>query len=159
MKNEFIKASVHNALEECKRHESRLLSAKGHLSAYIPLHIDVYLTIDDDLSSFIDQMVYRFSKLQDTLGEKIFPSILKLGEEEIKSKTFLDILNRIEELGIVKTQNWLLLREIRNEISHDYADDDLKIVETLNIIYEKSSDLIDIFHNVKLFMESRFGIK
>jgi len=35
------------------------------------------------------------------MGEKIFPEILELSGEEVKSKTFIDRLNRLGELALV----------------------------------------------------------
>jgi hypothetical protein len=40
-------------------------------------------------------MIFRFSKLQDTMGDKIFPYILELNGEKVKVMTFV---NRLEEL-------------------------------------------------------------
>ncbi len=39
--------------------------------------IDLYLHLNLELSNFIDQMIFRFSKLQDTMGDKLFSAILE----------------------------------------------------------------------------------
>ncbi len=88
-----IKQTFIEKLHECKQHEKRLLSAKNRLKDFIPLDIDSYNSLDDLEVSVIDQMIFRFSKLQDTLGDKIFPSILELNGEKVKSMTFIDRLN------------------------------------------------------------------
>lgn len=49
---------------------------------------EIYLKLNDIDQSFIDQLIFRFSKLQDTIGEKIFPSILILTKEDVKKKNF-----------------------------------------------------------------------
>ena len=46
--------------------------------------IDV--VIAQDQSCLIAQLIFRFSKLQDSLGEKIFPAILILYGEEINNQ-------------------------------------------------------------------------
>ncbi len=99
---------------ECDRHVEKINSSKKHLSSIMPLSIEKYPKLSDIEISFIDQLIFRFSKLQDTLGEKIFPSILILSQENVKRKTFIDILNRLEELEVVDKDKWLRLREIRN---------------------------------------------
>ena len=106
--------------------------------------------------SFVDQLVFRFSKLQDTLGEKVFPAILRLSEEEVKRKTFIDILNRLEELGIIEKNEWLKLREIRNEIAHEYSFNTNEQVESITNVYNACSDLININHDIDKFCQEKF---
>ena len=125
----------------------------------MPLDEKKYLQIDKIQSSFIDQMVYRFSKLQDTMGESIFRGVLILGKEEVKTKTFIDILNRIEELEIVQKDDWLRLRELRNDIAHDYSFNTNEVVDNINQIYHKSEQLIKIYEKVKNFVEKRFKLR
>src|SRR3989337_1047363 len=73
----------------------------------------------------IDQMVYRFSKLQDSIGERLFKSLLMFLEEDVTNKPFLDILNRLEQLEILPSKDeWLKLRKVRNELSHEYSNED-----------------------------------
>ena len=56
----------------------------------MPLDTEQYNDLDGLQVSVIDQMIFRFSKLQDTMGEKLFPSILKLNGESVKKMTFID---------------------------------------------------------------------
>jgi len=48
---------------------------------------------------------------------------------EAKKKTFIDILNRLEELEIADKAEWLKLREIRNDIAHEYSFNKDEVVE------------------------------
>ena len=83
-----IKQTFIEKLHECNQHKKRLLSAKNRLKNSIPLTISQYNNLDELYISIIDQMIFRFSKLQDTLGDKIFPSILVLSGEKVKKMTF-----------------------------------------------------------------------
>jgi hypothetical protein len=69
--------------------KKRLLGAKNRLKDYMPLSVKRYNTLDEIYISTIDQMIFRFSKLQDTMGDKIFPSILELNGEKVKVMTFI----------------------------------------------------------------------
>ena len=109
--------------------------------------------------SFIDQLIFRFSKLQDTLGESIFPSILILGEEDVKRKTFIDILNRLEELEIIDKNTWLELREVRNEIAHEYSFNTEEVVGSISDVYEKCDEMLVIYNRIKAFCENKFGFE
>ncbi len=108
-------------LYECNRHKTKLLTTCEKLEKHIPFTAKKYAGINPELSSFIDQMIFRFSKLQDTMGDKLFPAILELMEEEVKSKPFIDRLNRLEELELISKNDWLALRKERNEIAHEYS--------------------------------------
>ena len=141
---------------ECDRQEEKIQIAKKNLSALIPLSEEKYRVLNDVDISFIDQLIFRFSKLQDSLGEKIFPAILILSGEEVKKKTFIDILNRIEELGIVDKIQWLQLRESRNEIAHEYSSNADEVVNAINRIFTVSDDLIKIYNSAKSFCELKF---
>lgn len=68
-----------------------------------------------------------------------------LSEEEVKKKTFIDILNRLEELEIVDKAEWLKLREIRNNIAHEYSFNKDEVVESISAIYKASDELIGIY--------------
>ena len=99
-----IRQTFIEKLHECNQHKKRLLSAKSRLNRVMPLDVKSYNALDDTMISIIDQMVFRFSKLQDSMGEKIFPSLLELVGEKVKQMTFIDRLNRLEELGLVERE-------------------------------------------------------
>jgi hypothetical protein len=137
-------------LYECNQHKKRLLSAKKRLSSIMPLTLKVYDTLDDDTMSVIDQMIFRFSKLQDTMGEKVFPTILELNGEDVKRLTFIDRLNRLEELELLYKNEWMSLRKERNEIAHEYTFNKEEVVDGINLIYMRVNKLLEIY---QLFYE------
>lgn len=141
---------------ECDRHVEKINISKSHLSSVLPLSTQRYLKLGDVEISFIDQLIFRFSKLQDTLGEKIFPFILILSKENVKRKTFIDILNRLEELEVVDKDKWLRLREIRNNIAHEYSFNLDEVVNSIELIYDVSDELIKIYEDILLFCNDRF---
>ncbi len=77
-------------------------------------------SVDEDDISFFDQLIYRYMKLQDTMGEKLFPVALKLLGEDFSAKPFVDVLNRLERLCLISSrEEWLVWRELRNDLSHE----------------------------------------
>ena len=151
-----IENTFKEKLYECNKHIEKILSAKKNINSLMPLTESYYIQLSEIETSFIDQLIFRFSKLQDTIGEKIFPSILKLSKEDIKRKTFIDILNRLEELEIVNKNRWLKLREIRNEIAHEYSFNTNEIIDSINDIYIVSDELIQMYKNLHSFCEEKF---
>ncbi len=143
-------------LYECDQHKKRLLSAKNNLQTMMPLRLDVYEKLDDISMSIIDQMIFRFSKLQDTMGEKIFPAILALNGESVKKMTFIDRLNRLEELELLSKNEWMELRHDRNEIAHEYSFNQDEVVDSINLIYTKLDTLIAIYDGLRSYCYNQF---
>ena len=69
----------------------------------------------------LDAFVSRFGRLQDTLGNKVIPSLLREGLEPVG--TLLDNLARAEALEWVPSmEQWIQGRELRNRLIHEYMD-------------------------------------
>lgn len=145
-------------LYECDTHIQKIHDAKSYLQNIMPLTISRYLIIDTIQSSFIDQLNFRFSKLQDTIGESILKGILILLEEDVEKKTFLDVLNRLEKLDIIEKDRWLLLREVRNNIAHEYSFNQDEVVDNINLIYDKSDELISIYNDINKYLKNNENI-
>ena len=90
--------------------------------------------------AFADQIIYRFSKAQDSMGGKLFKAYMLYQGTNV-DKPFLDILNALEKLNILEVDEWFELREIRNEIAHDYDDNSNLAVNILNSIFKHKSEL------------------
>ena len=146
--------SLAKKIYECDKHVEKLTDAKEYLKEIMPLTVERYLKIDKIESSFIDQLNFRFSKLQDTIGESILKGILIKSKENVEKMTFLDILNRLEKLEVLDKSQWLHLREVRNEIAHEYSFNQDEVVENINLIYEKSDELVDIYKGLREFIKS-----
>jgi hypothetical protein len=124
---------------------------------FMPLDAKRYQQLSDDEIEHIDQFLFRFPKLQDAMGEKLFMFILEfLKEENTKTKPFIDILNRLEQLGLLENKNdWLELRKIRNNIAHQYEDEPQHAAEALNAIYVAKLILEKIYITLKASYNSR----
>ena len=90
--------------------------------------------------AFADQIIYRFSKAQDSMGAKLFKAYM-LAQGSNVDRPFLDILNSLEKLNILEVDEWFELREIRNEIAHDYEDNKNLAVNILNNIFKHKDEL------------------
>lgn len=150
-KNTFIEK-----LHECNQHKLRLKKAQNNLKQFMPIVKNEYIKFDDVTMGFIDQMIFRFSKLQDTMGEKLFPALLELMGEEVKSKPFIDRLNRIEELGILYKDDWMGLRKDRNEIAHEYSFNVDEVIDGINLIFNSTDKLLLIYDTFYTYCEEKF---
>ena len=138
------KQKVQDNLNEGYKHLLRLENAFTALQEQypFPINMDNFKTILDSIQylAYSDQIIYRFSKLQDCMGAKLFKSVL-LYEGENVNKPFLDILNRLEVIDIINVDEWFEIRDLRNEIAHDYEDNDEIAINILNTIYKLKMDL------------------
>jgi hypothetical protein len=82
-----------NILYECNQHKKRIKSAYQKMQSALPFTVASYHRFSDDDIEHVDQFLFRFAKLQDTLGEKAFPTLLILLSENISNKPFIDITN------------------------------------------------------------------
>ena len=92
-------------------------------------------------SEMLDAFVARFSRLQDTIGDKLLPAILKLNLEQVGSQ--LDNLFRAEKLGwIDSADQWIELRGLRNSLVHEYMTSPEKLLSALKKVIHLGDMLI-----------------
>ncbi len=104
---------------------------------------------DDKLVAFLDQIAYRFSKIQDNIG-KLIRLYLFLKGESVESLPMLDVLNLAERYNLgVDKQRWFELRELRNLIVHEYEAQTQKMAETLNRIHGELSYLKSLMEKLR----------
>ena len=158
LKNDYIDR-LSTRLAICELHLKRMIFAQKRISNLFPLTVDSYRAMKEEQISFADQLIYRFSKLQDTMGNKLFPLMLEGLQEDVETLPFIDILSKIEKLGLIESSNqWLTLREIRNVVTHEYPFQLDQLIEGLNQINEQIEMLIKIWNTLKNYSKQRFGI-
>lgn len=129
-------------------HFARLNFAYNQLLKLLPFTSEKISNLDDPTISYIDQYIFRFSKLQDIIGEQLFRIVLIQLNEEIENKSFRDILNKLENLEIIPEREiWLKLRQARNELSHDYPQELIDTADALNYIFNQKETLETIYNN------------
>lgn len=146
----MVSEKLERLFRECTKHIERMESAASKMSPFMPMDNEKFKNLTDDEIEHIDQFLFRFSKLQDAIGRRLFRTILiYLGEYDVESMPFIDILNRLEKLEIIENiDEWLMLREIRNELSHEYNEGE-ETHKMINTIYEKRNELKNIFESVR----------
>ncbi len=155
-KLEIMKLKLTSILEECDKHVSRMTYATGKMSGFMPLSVKKFNSLSDEEIGHIDQFVFRFSKLQDSMGKRLFPLILMSMGEDLEDMSFTDILNKLEKLKIINNaESWKELREIRNEISHEYSSEISYLVEGMNKLYQNASSIIKVYAGIKKYVKEK----
>ena len=92
-------------------------------------------------SEMLDAFVARLGRLQDTIGDKLLPAILKLNLEPVGSQ--LENLFRAEKLGwIDSVDQWIELRELRNSLVYEYMTSPEKLLFALKKVLRFGDMLI-----------------
>lgn len=144
------KIKLQKYLNECDKHLQRIEEACEDMKDSTPLTVKKYQNLSKDEVQDIDQYLYRFTKLQDTLGQKLFKLILEIYEPTNETIPFLDLLNKLEKLKFLDSaKEWVNLRDKRNKIAHQYDDDPYEMTDALNDILNQKEILKSIYIRFK----------
>lgn len=107
---------------------------------------------NDEHSEMLDAFVSRYGRLQDTLGDKLLPAMLRAVLEKTGSQ--LDNLLRAEKLGwFESTQIWIELRELRNRLIHEYMESPNDLLDALQQALSGVDVLIETQHRMTSYAQ------
>ncbi len=82
----------------------------------------------------------RFSRLQDTVGDKLLPAWLLASGEKIKTVT--ENLMTAEKFNLLDSaEEWLAIRQLRNQMVHEYIESIEVLTDAINRAYESQVQL------------------
>lgn len=152
-KQEIIER-LQREFDVCDKHILRINEAIGELRIAIPLSAESYANLNAEQVRCIDQFLFRFAKLQDAMGAKIFRYTLEYLDEDVSAMPMRDVLNRLERYGAIPdADEWTYIRELRNDISHDYPLLESDTVAVLNELFSKVEFLLGIYNKLKNFIQ------
>lgn len=119
--------------DECRRHLRYLRAAAARIPW--PLTADRMVEPDDELVASLDQFAFRFARLQDTLGQKLFRAVLVgVLREPCEDSPMRDVLDCMERLRLLPSADrWEEIRAARNSLAHDYPDTPVQRAARLNV--------------------------
>lgn len=134
----------------CDRHILRIQEAMQGIQVILPMTVESYSQLDTEQIRCLDQFIFRFSKLQDAMGAKLFRLVLEYLDEDVSALPMRDVLNRLERYRILPdASEWIYVRELRNEISHDYPLLEPDTVSILNELFSKVPIMLDVYGKLK----------
>lgn len=101
----------------------------------------------EELDRF-ESLTSRFARTSDIYTQKVMKGIILALREE--ANTFIDRANLFEKLEIANAEELKLIRDLRNEISHEYKVDD--IAEIFEAVMEYCDELMEIIDKTKVFV-------
>ena len=132
-----------------------LHNALGKLKPYLPInpaHLE-----DRDVVSHIDQMIFRFTKIQDGMGRRFIPLIVEMLEADTSEMTFIDKLNRLEKFGLITSSEWHVYRKIRNDLAHTYPEEKDELADAINAAMVAIQPLEVTFFKMRHFCQEKLG--
>lgn len=112
------------------------------------------LSSNEELAEQLEAFVSRFCRLQDTLGDKLLPAWLDILEE--KTNVAIDNLDKAEKIGVLPSAElWLELRQLRNQMIHEYIEDLNLLVDALQTAHENLDFLIGVAQAINNDLDSR----
>jgi len=140
-----VKKRLKTYLYESSKHKEHIIEAK----AEITIPVESYQGLPKLEKFALNTLIFRFSKLQDLLGAKIFRAYLQYSGFPVNDLSFFDILKEVEKEGIVDIDTWSQLRELRNDIAHDYPEEIDEMLEKINLLVKKSDELLSILDRLE----------
>jgi hypothetical protein len=156
MLKEELSDKMNNTLIICDMHYQRMIFAWEQVKKHFPVSGNILKSLSPVELALFDQLIYRFLKLQDVMGSRLFRQILEMLGEDVSGIPFIDILNRMEKLELInKAEVWIKLRETRNAISHEYPFEQDEQAGELNLLITDIGTLSDIWLKLKAYSLSR----
>ncbi len=152
---DFVKNAIEKALRECDVHVKFITESLATLEKYFPLNIKSYSQIMKDSNmAYLDQFIYRYTKLEDVIGGTLISNIVYLFEYAENGKTFVEKLAILEREGLIESiTTWEYFRSLRNRLSHEYALDVDRQINTLNEVCSGYFHMLEDLKKMKVFSE------
>jgi hypothetical protein len=144
MKNTPEQQALQHIQAVCQGHAEALSEALQdmQLRALTP---DDYSHMSKADRRLLDQFAYRYTRLQDDMGARLMPAVLKALGEDIAPLSAIDRFTRLEQLGwLPSADEWLTLRQVRNQFAHDYPDSPAERFERLQAATQAASQLLTV---------------
>ncbi len=144
--NTEVIATIESAITEGLSHLEKLKESEHYLQRIRPFTAETMSTINKDDVLHLDQFIYRFTKLQDSMARRLLPSLYVLLEADTEPRPFLDVLHRLEQLNVITSvETWQRFRNLRNNLAHDYPENMQQTANTLNELLESWHELEEIY--------------
>lgn len=123
MKHDELHARLHFLAAVAQRESQHLeVTDKRIFHAPFTLARAETLATDVAFAEQVDAFVSRYGRLQDTVANKLLPTLLDALGEPIGA--VVDNLDRAERLGwLTAVDDWLTARQLRNQMVHEYIED------------------------------------
>ena len=144
MKQTPEQMALQHSLALCQGHADALQDALQDIHA-LAMNVDDYTALSKQDRRLLDQFAYRYTRLQDDIGVKLMPAVLKVLGEDAALMSAIDRFARLEQLGwLASADEWQTLRQIRNQFTHDYPDNPIERFERWQAAVHAAAQLTSV---------------
>jgi hypothetical protein len=141
--------ALQQSLVLCQGHADALQEALQDIHAR-DMDLDGFTHLSKQDRRLLDQFAYRYTRLQDDIGSKLMPAVLKSLGEDVAPMSALDRFFRLEQLGwLASADDWQSLRQIRNQFTQDYPDNPTERFERWQAAVHAASQLVSVLTRFK----------
>ena len=141
--------ALQQSLSLCQGHADALQEALQDIHAR-DMDLDGFIHLSKQDRRLLDQFAYRYTRLQDDIGAKLMPAVLKSLGEDVAPMSALDRFFRLEQLGwLASADDWQSLRQIRNQFTHDYPDNPTERFQRWQAAVHAASQLVSVLTRFK----------
>ncbi len=145
---------IKEVIEKVNLHKKRLKSALIEIKSWEELDQEIFE--DFEKIKTIDSFIYRFIKLQDLMGEKLFKLFLDEIGEYKDSMSLIDILDKLEKFGIIsKASQWMEYRKLRNKLIHEYPNNEQDVIDGIYLAIDAFDEIEIILENIDKYLQKR----
>ncbi len=149
------KSILKEAIETSKLHLKR---AKFIFDQLNQITIAENLFLDEEKIVKIDSFIFRFLKLQDFMGQKLFKYILKATNDYQDEMSMLDILDKLEKMNLIPcSENWISYKKVRNELTHEYPNNQTIIIEGIKVAMKQFLEIEEILLKIEKYISNIIG--
>jgi hypothetical protein len=158
MLTEELRNKLAETLAICDLHYQRMMFAWENVNKHFPLTVIRLAKLTPIELALFDQLIYRFSKLQDSMGARLFKQLLESLEEDTSALPFIDVINKLEKLNLLDdAKEWIALRQTRNTVTHEYPFFKEVQIEELNLLPGDVVKLSEIWLKLREYTLNRFA--
>ncbi|OIQ00262.1 MAG: hypothetical protein AUK35_03815 [Zetaproteobacteria bacterium CG2_30_46_52] len=118
--------------------------------------LDVQALDDFEKVKVIDSFIFRFIKIQDLMGNKLFREVLQALGEYQSSMSMLDVLDRLEQLELLKSAElWMDYSNLRNVLTHEYPDNREEVLEGIQLALKVFPEMKRIQRDMRKYAKNK----
>ena len=145
---------IQTKLVHLERMEAYLRFSLSQVEKILPSQDWTLLTPDQHES--LAALRVRFSEFQEHIGKTMRAVAV---EEEQDVERFGAVLAFMERLKVLDTaEHWKAIRELRNAVNHDYADDSIRLAEFFDLLMAEVPVLFGYLSRLKEFCANSYFI-
>lgn len=143
-----------------KKESQHLRAVSQRLQIVLPkTEEELRQQLDDPLLiDTLESFTAKFSRMQDTIADKLLPVFLTSAGEN--TGTVIENLNRAEKLSLISdTQQWLVARGLRNKLVHEYIDDLQELLEAVELAQQFVTELVHSYEAIQTYTKKHLNIQ